>query len=77
MAEFKPTCELHLRLAGQPHELTLRVHGDAPTEEDVAAWMQEGVVVRLMVTQTAGQQPHSMLVNFGQVVFAWLQPCVS
>lgn len=77
MAEFQPTCELHLRIAGRPNDLTLRLHGDVPSEDDVAAWMQEGAVVRLQVTETAIQQPHTMMVNFGMVVFAWLLPCES
>ncbi len=75
MAEFEPTSELHLRIAGQPHDLTLRLHGDTPSEDDVAMWMQEGAVVRLQVTETAIQQPHTMLVNFGSVIFAWVLPC--
>ncbi|MEV5413008.1 hypothetical protein AB0K60_29755 [Thermopolyspora sp. NPDC052614] len=77
MAEFEPTSELHLRIAGQPHDLTLRVHGDTPSEDDVAMWMQEGAVVRLQITETAIQQPHTMLVNFGSVIFAWVLPCES
>lgn len=74
MAEFEPTSELHLRISGQPHDLTLRLHGDTPSEDDVAMWMREGAVVRLQVTETAIQQPHTMLVNFSTVVFAWILP---
>jgi hypothetical protein len=74
MAEIEPTCELHLRMAGQSHDLMLRLHGLQPSEDDVAAWMQEGAVVRLQVTETANRPPHTMLVNFSSVVFAWLCP---
>lgn len=75
MAQFEPTCELHLRIPGQPHDLTLRVHGAVPSEDDVARWMQDGTVARLQVTETSIQEPHTMMVNFGKVVFAWLLPC--
>lgn len=75
MAGFEPTYELHLRVAGQPHDLTLRGHGEPPSEGDLAGWMQDGRVVGLQVTQTSGQRPHTMMVNFGKVVFAWLQQC--
>ncbi|WP_248960699.1 hypothetical protein [Sphaerisporangium perillae] len=61
-------------MAGQPHDLMLRVHGAQPTEDDVAAWMSEGSVIRLEVTETANRAPHTMLVNFGGVVFAWIVP---
>lgn len=74
MEESEPTCELHLRIAGQPHDLMLRLHGDEPSEDEVATWMQDGSVVRLQVTETAIQQPHTMMVNFGSVIFAWLCP---
>ncbi|MEU8267275.1 hypothetical protein AB0B89_08905 [Sphaerisporangium sp. NPDC049002] len=74
MADTEPTCELHLRMAGQAHDQMLRLHGARPTEDDVAAWMQEGAVIRLQVTETANRAPHTMLVNFGSVVFAWLCP---
>lgn len=72
MADIEPTCELHLRIAGQAHDLMLRLHGHEPTEDDVASWMRAGSVVRLQVSETAGRTPHTMLVNFGSVVFAWL-----
>lgn len=74
MADIEPTCELHLRMAGQAHDLMLRLHGARPTEDDVAAWMQDGAVIRLQVSETASRPPHTMLVNFGSVVFAWLYP---
>ncbi|WP_440068707.1 hypothetical protein [Streptosporangium sp. OZ121] len=74
MADTEPACELHLRIAGQSHDLMLRLHGHEPTEDEVAGWMRDGSVVRLQVTETAGRTPHTMLVNFSSVVFAWLCP---
>ncbi|GAA4575694.1 hypothetical protein [Planotetraspora kaengkrachanensis] len=74
MANSEPTCELHLRMAGQPHDVTLRLHGDKPTEDDVAAWMKEGSVIRLHISETGTRAPHTMLVNFSSVAFAWLVP---
>jgi hypothetical protein len=61
-------------MTGQSHDLMLRLHGSRPTEDDVEAWMQDGSVIRLQVTETASRPPHTMLVNFGSVVFAWLCP---
>jgi hypothetical protein len=61
-------------MAGQPHDVTLRLHGDEPTEDDVAAWMKEGSVIRLHVSETGTRAPHTMLVNFSSVAFAWLVP---
>jgi hypothetical protein len=61
MAGFEPTYELHLRVAGQPHDLTLRGHGEPPSEGDLAAWMQDGRVVGLQVSQTAGRRPHTIV----------------
>jgi hypothetical protein len=69
-----PTCELHLRLLGQATTLMLRLHGDPPSEGDVAAWMQEGSVVRFEVSEAGSRHTHGMLVNFRSVVLAWLAP---
>lgn len=74
MANSEPTCELHLRLIGQPSDLMLRLHGEIPTEDEITAWMQDGSVVRLEVSEMGSQASHTMLVNFGSVVFAWLSP---
>jgi hypothetical protein len=74
MATSEHTCELHLRMVGEPRNLMLRLHGNMPTEDDVAAWMKEGSVIQLQVSETGVQAPHTMLVNFGNVVFAWLMP---
>ncbi|MEU8039454.1 hypothetical protein [Streptosporangium sp. NPDC049078] len=74
MADTEPTCELHLRIFGQPHDLMLRLHGPEPTEDELMGWMRDGSVIRLKVTETAGRTPHTMLVNFSSVVFAWICP---
>ncbi|WP_067185067.1 hypothetical protein [Microtetraspora niveoalba] len=74
MATTEPTCELHLRMVGQLHDLVLRVHKPPLTEDEVARWMQSGAVVRLEVSEMGTQVAHSMLVNFGNVGFAWLLP---
>jgi hypothetical protein len=74
MMSIEPTCELHLRMLGQPHDVVLRLHGDEPSEDDVAMWMQDGSVIRLRVSESGSHTPHSMVVNFSGVVFAWLVP---
>ncbi|RCG31120.1 hypothetical protein DQ384_10200 [Sphaerisporangium album] len=74
MADTDPTCELHIRMTGQAHDQMLRLHGDQPSEDDLASWMQDGAVVRLLVSETANRPPHTILVNFGSVVLAWLGP---
>lgn len=74
MADSEPSCELHLRLVGQASDLMLRVHGKMPVDDEVAGWMRDGTVMRLEVSETGSRAPHSILVNFGSVVFAWLTP---
>ncbi|MEU9889661.1 hypothetical protein AB0M95_20015 [Sphaerisporangium sp. NPDC051017] len=61
-------------MTGQAHDQMLRLHGDQPSEDDLAAWMQDGTVVRLLVSETANSPPRVIFVNFGSVVLAWLGP---
>jgi hypothetical protein len=61
-------------MAGQPHEVVLRLHGDQPSEDDLAAWMRDGSVVRLQVSETGSHSRHIIVLNFTSVAFAWLVP---
>ncbi|GAA4205206.1 hypothetical protein GCM10022252_65420 [Streptosporangium oxazolinicum] len=62
MANIKHTYEPHLRISGQPRDLTPRPHGSRLTENGPR------------VTETAGRTPHTMPVNFGSAVFAGFCP---
>jgi hypothetical protein len=70
MSEFKPRGELHLRLAGHTAEWTLLLVDDPPNEDEVASWMQEGMVARIRVAEQGSNEPYVMLVNFSLVVAA-------
>lgn len=72
----RPTGELHLRLAGHTTDWKLLLVDEPPTEDEVASWMQEKVVVRIRVTEQGTNQPHTLLVNFSLVVAARLLPAV-
>ncbi|MCO6010468.1 hypothetical protein NE236_36465 [Actinoallomurus purpureus] len=68
MADSKPTTELHLRVLGQTADWTLLLHGEPPDEDQLASWMQNGTVARLLVAEQGSNEPHSLLVNFSLVV---------
>jgi hypothetical protein len=70
MPESKPTAELHLRVIGQTTDWRLLLHGEPPTEDELANWMQNGAVARLLVAEHGSNEPHRLLVNFSLVVSA-------
>lgn len=74
MVNSEPTCELHLRMSGQSHDLTLRLHDDAPSEDEVATWMREGLVIPLHVSESGSSALRTVLVNFATVAIASLLP---
>jgi hypothetical protein len=74
MRDSKPTGELHLRMVGQTTDWRLLVHGESPTEDELASWMQEGMVARILVAEQGSNEPHTLLVNFSHVVSARLFP---
>lgn len=74
-SDFRPTGELHLRMAGHTTDWTLfLVDDDPPTEDDVASWMQDGRVAPIQVAEPGTHEPHTLLVNFSHVVAARLLP---
>ncbi|MCW2903872.1 MAG: hypothetical protein JWO67_6137 [Streptosporangiaceae bacterium] len=70
MTDSKPTGELHLRVVGQTTDWRLLLHGEPPTEDDLASWMQEGMVSRILVAEQGSNQPYTLVVNFALVVSA-------
>jgi hypothetical protein len=68
MSDSKPTAELHLRVVGQTTDWKLLLHDEAPTEDDLMDWMQNGTVARLLVAEHGSNEPHGLLVNFSLVV---------
>jgi hypothetical protein len=76
MSESKPTGELHLRVVGQTTDWTLLLYGEPLAEDQVAFWMQEGTVARLLIAEQGSNEPHTLLVNFALVVSARLSPAM-
>jgi hypothetical protein len=74
MSDSRPTGELHLRVVGQTTDWKLLLHGEPPTEDEVASWMQEGMVARVLVAEQGSNEPHTLLVNFSLVVSARVLP---
>ncbi|MEV5750817.1 hypothetical protein AB0L00_23590 [Actinoallomurus sp. NPDC052308] len=70
MPESKPMAELHLRVVGQTTDWKLLLLDEPPTEDQLAGWMQNGAVARLVVAEQGSNQPHTLLVNFSLVVAA-------
>lgn len=68
--------ELHLRVAGHTTDWKLLLVDEPPTEEEVAFWMQKGVVARIQVAEQGSNEPHIMLVNFSLIVAARVLPAV-
>jgi hypothetical protein len=76
MGDSKPTGELHLRVVGQTTDWRLLLYGDSPTEDELASWMQERMVARILVAEQGSNEPHTLLVNFALVVSARLFPAL-
>ena len=72
MPDREPTAELHLRVVGQTTDWKLLLHDEPPTEDQLAGWMQNGAVARLLVSEHGSNEPHCLLVNFSLVVSARL-----
>ncbi|GAB3959967.1 hypothetical protein GCM10029978_008120 [Actinoallomurus acanthiterrae] len=70
MRDSKPSAELHLRVVGQTTDWRLLLQDEPPSEDQVAAWMQNGAVARLLVAEQGSNEPHRLLVNFSLVVSA-------
>ncbi|GAB3959982.1 hypothetical protein GCM10029978_008170 [Actinoallomurus acanthiterrae] len=76
MSDSEPRGELHLRVAGHTTDWKLLLVDEPPTEDEVASWMQEGMVARIRVAEQGSNEPHMLLVNFSLVVAARLLPAV-
>lgn len=74
MSDLRPSGELHLRVIGQRADWRLQLHGDSPTEDEVADWMREGAVAPVVVAEQGTNEPYTLFVNFAHVVSARLLP---
>jgi hypothetical protein len=74
MSDTKPRGELHLRVAGHTTDWKLLLVDEPPTEDEVASWMQEGMVAPVRVAEQGSNEPYTLLVNFSLVVAARLLP---
>jgi hypothetical protein len=69
-----PSGLLHVLTVGSEKELVLRVHGSAPTAEDLFAWMRDGAVQALTVSRHGDDETSTLVLNFRQVVGARVAP---
>jgi len=76
MSDSKPTGELHLRVVGRAADWILLLQGEPPSEDEVASWMQEGMVTQVLVAEQGTNEPYTLLVNFSLVVSARLVPAM-
>lgn len=74
MSDSKPAGELHLRVVGHTTDWKLLLVDDPPTEDEVASWMQEGMVTPIRVAEQGSNEPYNLLVNFSLIVAARLLP---
>jgi hypothetical protein len=74
MSDSKPKGELHLRMAGHTTDWKLLLVDEPPSEDEVASWMQEGMVAPIRVAEQGTSEPYTLLVNFSLVVAARLVP---
>ncbi len=69
-----PVGLLYLLTVGREKELVLRLHGSAPTVDELSEWMREATVRALTVSRYGDEETSTLLVNFGQVVGARVAP---
>jgi hypothetical protein len=74
MTADRPISLLYLLSVGKEKELTLQVHDQVPTEDELANWMRDGTIARLRVSSYGEHDTFTLLVNFGQIVAARLAP---
>ncbi|WP_345428423.1 hypothetical protein [Actinoallomurus vinaceus] len=55
---------------GQTMDWKLLLQDEPPSEDQLATWMQNGAVARLLVVEQGSNEPHTLLVNFSLVVAA-------
>jgi len=74
MTDEIPACLLYLLSVGKEQELVLQVYGPAPSEDDLADWMRDGVVRSLQVSRQRDAEIFTFIVNFGHIVGARVSP---
>jgi hypothetical protein len=74
MSGEAPVGLLYLLTIGREKELVLRLHGSAPTTDDLLDWMREGTVRELTVSRYGDTTTSTLVLNFGNVVGARIAP---
>jgi len=69
-----PVGLLYVLTLGREKELVLRLHGSAPTTEDLFDWMRDGMVRMLTVSRYGDEETSTLVLNFGHVVGARIAP---
>jgi hypothetical protein len=69
-----PTGLLYVLTVGREKELVLRVHGPAPSADELFAWMRDGTVRSLIVSRYSDEETSTLVLNFAHVVGARIAP---
>jgi hypothetical protein len=69
-----PAGLLYVLTVGREKELVLRIHGTAPTDDELFAWMRDGAVRALIVSRYSDEETSTLILNFGHVVGARIAP---
>jgi hypothetical protein len=69
-----PVGLLYILTPGRDKELVLRLHGSAPTTEDLFDWMHNGTVRALTVSRYGDEATSVLVLNFAHVVAARIAP---
>jgi hypothetical protein len=69
-----PAGLLYLLTVGREKELVLRIHGTAPTDDELFAWVRDGTVRALTVSRYSDEETSTLILNFGHVVGARIAP---
>lgn len=69
-----PAGLLYVLTVGREKELVLRIHGRAPTDDELFAWLRDGTVRALTVSRYSDEETSTLILNFGHVVGARIAP---
>jgi hypothetical protein len=74
MTAEAPVGLLYVLPVGREKELVLRLHGTAPTTEELFHWIRDGTVRALTVSRYGDEETSTLVLNFGHVVGARVAP---
>ena len=69
-----PAGLLYLLTVGREKELVLRIHGTAPTDDELYAWLRDGAIRALTVSRYSDDETSTLILNFAHVIGARVAP---